>query len=296
MPKRKSVQKKHSSKKSNTPAKAAKLYTEGTRRKGRDGKMWQVKMTAAGYLRWVKCGGSNKCNKSRRSGPFQYGGAELDDVFPRQSQTSTTRQCTQGTVRDPVTGRCERPNMVSRPLPADLLITRPRRYDSAIQLGGAEQQIRQDIEDLLNQASSSTAPRQRLPCPPGTIRDPHTGRCRRTRSTMIRALEEPRRPDPRRDSAIQLGGAISAAKLEKMMMQISHVTSIDSLNAFLSYWEKDFPNLRKDLARNIAIVGGRGDVSDIIQAADKTMQEYYDKYSESKGSRIAYNARIRLRV
>ena len=292
MPKRKSTQKKRSSKKkSNTPAKAAKLYTEGTRRKGRDGKMWQVKMTAAGYLRWVRCGGSNKCNKPRRSGPFQYGGAELDDVFPRRSRTSPTRQCTQGTIRDPVTGRCERPNMVSRPLPPGLFTTPTvTRHDSAIQLGGAERQLQQDLDDLLNQAPRRQS---RPPCPPRTVRDPITGRCRRARDAMIRAFEA---PDPRRDSAIQLGGAISSDKLEKMMQQISHVVNMDSLNAFVSYWQKDFPNLRKDLARNIAIVGGKGDIMDVIQAADKTMQEYYDKYKPSKVARIVHNARTRLRV
>jgi hypothetical protein len=69
----------------------------------------------------------------------------------------------------------------------------------------------------------------------------------------------------------QRGGGINREKLEKMMSQLKNVNDMETVSAYTSYWQKEFPNMKKDLANNI---GNRGGVSDIILALDKTMEDY----------------------
>jgi len=69
----------------------------------------------------------------------------------------------------------------------------------------------------------------------------------------------------------QRGGGINREKLEKMMSQLKNVNDMETVSAYTSYWQKEFPNMKKDLANNI---GNRGNVSDIILALDKTMEDY----------------------
>jgi hypothetical protein len=61
---------KKSAKRSNTPQSPARHFTIGTRRKGRNGKMWKVADTAAGNLKWVQCGPAHKCIGPRAPGPL----------------------------------------------------------------------------------------------------------------------------------------------------------------------------------------------------------------------------------
>jgi hypothetical protein len=53
-----------------TPATSANMFTENTRRKGRDGKMYKTKFTPSGNLKWVKCGAGNLCKGARAQGPL----------------------------------------------------------------------------------------------------------------------------------------------------------------------------------------------------------------------------------
>lgn len=53
-----------------TPATSANMFTENTRRKGRDGKMYKTKFTPSGNLKWVKCGPANLCKGARAQGPL----------------------------------------------------------------------------------------------------------------------------------------------------------------------------------------------------------------------------------
>jgi hypothetical protein len=74
--------KRRSSKTPKTPKSPARHFTVGTRRKGRNEKMWKVAETTAGNLKWVQCGPAHKCTGGRASGPFyspksQLGGNPL---------------------------------------------------------------------------------------------------------------------------------------------------------------------------------------------------------------------------
>jgi hypothetical protein len=78
--KRKSVKKsskRRSSKTPKTPKSLARHFTVGTRRKGRNEKMWKVAETTAGNLKWVQCGPAHKCTGVRASGPFNAPKSQL---------------------------------------------------------------------------------------------------------------------------------------------------------------------------------------------------------------------------
>ena len=82
--KRKSVKhsvKKRSIKKSRkspkTPKSPARHFTVGTRRKGRNEKMWKVAETTVGNLKWVQCGPAHKCTEVRASGQFNAPKSQL---------------------------------------------------------------------------------------------------------------------------------------------------------------------------------------------------------------------------
>jgi hypothetical protein len=95
-----------------------------------------------------------------------------------------------------------------------------------------------------------------------------TGKRRSVKRRSVKRKTRKRRSVKRRS---QRGGGMNREKLEKMMSQLKNVNDMETVSAYTSYWQKEFPNMKKDLADNI---GNRGNVSDIILALDKTMEDY----------------------